>query len=45
MTAKKKGGERSGSVVEHLTRDRGAAGLSLNGVDVLRPWARTLILA
>ena len=29
--------ERSGSVVECLTRDRGAAGLSLTGVTVLCP--------
>ena len=28
-------GERSGSVVECLTRDRGAAGASLTGVTVL----------
>ena len=32
--------ERSGSVVECLTRDRGAAGLSLTGVTALCPWAR-----
>ena len=38
-------GERSGSVVECLTRDRGAAGLSLTGVIALCPLARTLILA
>ena len=37
--------ERSGSVVECLTRDRRAAGSSLTGVTVLCPWARTLILA
>ena len=37
--------ERSGSVVECLTRDRGAAGSSLIGVTALCPWARTLILA
>ena len=37
--------ERSGSLVECLTRDRGAAGLSLTGVTTLCPWARTLILA
>ena len=37
--------KRSGSVVECLTRDRRAAGLSLTGVTVLCPWARTLILA
>ena len=35
--------ERSGSVVECLTRDRGAAGSSLTGVTALCPWARTLI--
>ena len=29
--------ERSGSVVECLTRDRGAAGLSLTGITVLCP--------
>ena len=32
--------ERSGSVVECLTRDRGAAGSSLTGVTVLCPWAK-----
>ena len=32
--------ERSGSVVECLTRDRRAAGSSLTGVTVLCPWAR-----
>ena len=37
--------ERSGSVVECLTRDRGAAGSSLTGVTVLCSRARTLILA
>ena len=37
--------ERSGSVVECLTRDRRAAGSSLNGVTALCPWARILILA
>ena len=37
--------ERSGSVVECLTRDRGAAGLSRTGVTVLCTWARTIILA
>ena len=37
--------ERSGSVVECLTRDRRAAGSSLAGVTALCPWARTLILA
>ena len=37
--------ERSGSVVECLTRDRRAAGSSLTGVTALCPWARTLILA
>ena len=30
----------SGSVVECLTQDRGAAGLSLTSVSVLCPWAR-----
>ena len=33
-------GEHSGSVVESLTRDPGAAGLSPIGVTVLCPWAR-----
>ena len=33
-------GERSGSVVECLTRERGAAGSSLTVVTVLCPWAR-----
>ena len=37
--------ERSGSVVECLTRDWGTAGSSLTGVTALCPWARTLILA
>ena len=37
--------ERRGSVVECLTPDWGAAGLSLTGITVLCPWARTLILA
>ena len=37
--------ERSGSVVECLTRDRRAAGSSLTGVTALCPWVRTLILA
>ena len=37
--------ERSGSVVECLTRDRRAAGSSLTGVTALCPLARTLILA
>ena len=37
--------ERSGSVVECLTRDRGAAGSSLTGVTALCPLARSLILA
>ena len=37
--------ERSGSVVECLTRDWGAMDLSLTGVTALCPWARTLILA
>ena len=32
--------ERSGSVVECLTRDRGAAGSSLTGVTALYTWAR-----
>ena len=32
--------ERSGSVVEYLTGDRGAAGMSLTGVTVLCPLAR-----
>ena len=32
--------ERSGSVVECLTRDQGAGGSSLTGVTVLGPWAR-----
>ena len=32
--------ERSGSVIECLTRDRGAAGSSLTGITVLCPWAR-----
>ena len=32
--------ERSGSVIECLTRDRGAAGSSLTGVTALCPWAR-----
>ena len=36
--------ERSGSVVECLTRDRGAAGSSPTRVAVLCPSARTLIL-
>ena len=31
--------ERSGSVVECLTWDRGAAGSSLTGVTALCPWA------
>ena len=37
--------ECSGSVVECLTQDRVAAGLSLTGVTALCPCARTLILA
>ena len=37
--------EGSGSVIECLTRDRGAAGSSLTGVTALCPWARKLILA
>ena len=37
--------EPSGSVVECLTRDRGAACSSLTGVTVLCPLARTFILA
>ena len=32
--------ERSGSLVECLTWDRGAAGSSLTGVTTLCPWAR-----
>ena len=32
--------ERSGSVVECLTRDRGGAGWSLTGVTALCPWVR-----
>ena len=32
--------ERSGSVVECLTRDRGAVGSSLTGFSALCPWAR-----
>ena len=32
--------KRSGSVVECLTRDRGAAGSSLSGVTAACPWAR-----
>ena len=32
--------ERSGSVVECLTRDRDAAVLSLTGITALCPWAR-----
>ena len=39
------GGERSGSVVGGLTRDRGAAGSSLTGVTALCPSAKTLIIA
>ena len=37
--------ERSYSVVECLTRDRGTTGSSLTGVTALCPLARTLILA
>ena len=37
--------ERSGSVVECLTQERGAAGSSLTSITALLPWARTLILA
>ena len=37
--------ERSCSVVECLTGDRGAQSSSLTGVTVLCPWARLLILA
>ena len=37
--------ERSGSVVECLTRDWGAADSSLIGITALCPWARTFILA
>ena len=33
--------ERSGSVVECLTRDRGAVGSSLTGVTVLWPLSKT----
>ena len=33
--------ERSGSVVEFLTRDRGAAGLSLTGVTALWSLSKT----
>ena len=33
--------ERPGSVVEYLTRDRGAAGLSLTGVTALRSLGKT----
>ena len=36
--------ERSGSVVECLTRDRGAAGSSLTGVTALCPWARYMYI-
>ena len=32
--------ERSGSVVECLTRDRGAVGSNLTGITALCPWAR-----
>ena len=32
--------EHSGSVVECLTQDKGAAGSSLTGITVLCPWAR-----
>ena len=34
-------GERSGSLVECLTRDRGAAGSSLTGVTALWPLSKT----
>ena len=34
--------ERSGSVVECLTRDRGAAGSSLTGVTAFGPWERRI---
>ena len=37
-------GERDGSVVECLTRDRGVAGLSLTRSTALCPWARHFIL-
>ena len=37
--------ERSGSVVECLTWDRGVVGSSHTGVTTLCPWAGTLILA
>ena len=37
--------ERSGSVVECLIQDWGAAGSGIIGATVLCPWARTLILA
>ena len=36
--------EHSGSVIECLTRDRGAAGSSLTGITVLCPWARHIYL-
>ena len=35
--------ERSGSVVECLTQDRGAAGSSITDVTALYPWARTFL--
>ena len=37
--------ERSGSVVECLTRDRRAAGSSLTGVTALLSFSKTFILA
>ena len=37
--------ERSASVVECLTRDRGAADSIITGVTALGHWARTFILA
>ena len=36
--------EPSGSVVECLTRDRGAAGSSLTGVTALCPWASLVLV-
>ena len=48
LRVKGHGGERSGSVVECLTRDRGVEGLSLIGFTASCPWARhinpTLVL-
>ena len=40
----KRFGERSGSVVEYLTRDQGAAGSSLTGVTVLCPFITEILL-